>query len=154
MLNYGRATINGIGAQGTVVYTGGASVPQDHQITTGIKIGDSANIQENLDGNGELLGAIVNNKRRRITIDFYPVAVPGTNTQANALAALQNPENWSKVVLAAFDEAFAGQINGDWIYEQGGEPTRDDKGRAKMSLTLFRPLTSPKTVTELTTAAA
>ena len=128
----GKATVNGI--TGTVTYTAivsaGALEAMDASVT------DQADVQKRLDAHGDVKGYRVRNKRKEISVTCLMTVASGTAI-ADAKKAVILPPIVSTVVLAAFDEATGAGINGDYVYEGGGQISYGDDW-AKMTLPLFK----------------
>lgn len=136
----GKASIAGI--NGTVAWTGVASLAAGNHLLQSAKMQDQFDLNELRDQVGEPAGLAKTNHRQEITIDFVPVAVSGTNTIANAKVGLQLPPPLAQVTLASFDEPAGATgfntINGVWAYVGGGEIGLTNEGYAKMTLPLRR----------------
>ena len=143
----GRASIFGIA--GDLTYTG-LAVAADHNVN---EFSDTheANVTENKNGNGELIGMHVADQRLRCTISFFP----DSTTLDGAKGAMKLPGIPSKVVLSNFPDTSAPSlsINGDWIYQAGAQRAFSE-GQARFTLPLVRPLSSPYTVDQLVTPAS
>lgn len=141
----GRATIYG-GTSGTITHTGAAI----NVSVASYSDSDEAQVTENKDANGELIGFHTMDKRRRCTIEFYPNAA----TLADAKAALKWPEIPSKVTLSGFLDTSPASldIDGDWIYTGGASRTLSE-GQARYTLPLFKAKTSSYTATQLVAVA-
>lgn len=140
MISTGRAAI--YGTSGTLSYTGVASANLS-QITESVNSSGSAVIEELRDGDNELIGQGWSDKRETITISFTPIAAAASNTIANAHRASALPQCPGVVTLSSFKESATNTINGTWIYDapESASVRFTAKGKAVMSLTLWRPKT-------------
>jgi len=145
MASTGTATVWGI--DGTITHTGTARKVD----VQGVTLQDAAQVDEFLNGKGQLLGFNSRDQRYSITIELYPKGA----TNAEARAGLTLPAVLSKVTLSGFADGAGtdSDLNGDWIYIGGGSKAWSP-GQARLTLPIFRPLDLPSgvTVTTLTTA--
>ncbi len=143
----GRASVFTI--SGDVQYSG-LAVAADQNVS---EFSDSheANLSENKNGLGELIGFHVADKRLKATITFYP----DSNSVDGAKAALKYPDVLVKVTLSNFPDTATPSllINGDWIYK-GGASRSFSEGQARFTLPIEKPLTSAYTVDQLVAAVS
>lgn len=143
----GRASIFGIA--GDLTYSG-LAVAADHNVN---EFSDTheANVTENKNGSGELIGIYVADQRLRCTISFFP----DSSTLDGAKGSMKLPSIPAKVVLSNFPDTSTPslQLNGDWIYA-GGAQRAFSEGQARFTLPLIRPLSSPYTVDQLVATAS
>lgn len=132
----GNASIFGIA--GDLTYTG-LAVAADHNVS---EYSDTheANVVENKNGNGELIGLYVSDQRNRCTITFFP----DSTTLDGAKGAMKFPSIPSKVTLSNFPDTASPSlgINGDWVYV-GNAQRSHSEGQARFTLPLFKPLSGP-----------
>lgn len=113
----GKATVYGV--KGTLTFTGLASTAA--QIMQSAESTEEADITELRDGENQLKGLVVTNRRDTITIEFFPTTTATPGTVADAKGALELPEIPATVTLAGFDEAESNDLNGSWVYLGGGK---------------------------------
>lgn len=137
----GRATIFG-GTDGTIAVSGSAI----NVSVASFQDNDEAQVTENKDANGELIGFHTMDQRRRCTIEFYPNAA----SIDQAKGALAWPSIPAKVTLSGFVDTLTPSldINGDWIYT-GGASRSFSEGQARYTIPLFKPKSSSYTVSQL-----
>lgn len=145
----GRAVVHGV--SGDITYTGLAA--EADQIPTGMQYEENGNLEKNLDGQGELVGFVATMLHNTCTINFYPTAVSTGNTLANAAKAMLLPSIPSKVTLTGFTEPSTNYLNGEWIYEGGGQ-IQENAGVAQMTLPLNRYPSSAFSSASLCTAVS
>jgi hypothetical protein len=133
-------------------------------------ITDSADVEELMNEQGELIGAAVRNHRQELAIDWNPIGVrtveadgslggpvSGKNALDNAIQGMKVPGVWSKVTLSGLPESATPTLNwnGDWIYKGGASVNTTSDGVAQVSMTLERPVPGegPMTVDELVKTA-
>lgn len=161
------------------VATDAASPHAGHRIGS-IDNAHTADVEELRDSSGELIGAAVRNERMTLDIEFVPTGVRKAdntvdttkNAIANAIQGLAFPgqngatkaEGFTKVEISGVsntgaagggadgtDDADVVGVNGDWIYSEGASRAWDAEGFTTVRMSLMRPLSSPITVTQLTT---
>lgn len=139
---HGKATVNGIGGV-TVTYSAivsaGALDPMSAQVT------DEADVRDRMDGNGEIRGMAVRNKRKTINVTCLASVSPTSQSLADAKKAVIFPLIPSVVTLGGFDEAgaaggvgYSSAINGAYVYKGGGTVDYgDDWVRLVLPLTKY-----------------
>lgn len=136
-----------IGVTGTVTVNAVAL----HLEPQSINLKPSAKTTELTDGNSELVGFDVRDKRLSCQVELIILA----DTSANALAAMAASTDLVKVTLAGFPANTGTDkilINGDWISRPGDISVALGGDMAKISMDLMRPLSSSQTITQLLTA--
>lgn len=152
---HGKATVNGINGTATyaAIASSGALDPMTGQVT------DEADVRDRLDGNGELRGMAVRNKRKTFSITCLASVSPTSQTLSEARKAIIMPLIPSVVILAGFDEApslpgqngYSSAINGAYIYRGGGSVDYgDDWARITLPLVKY----DHETAANLTAAVA
>ncbi len=137
----GRACVYGI--DGTIAYTGRALVtggataalasPQTDMQS--VSLTHDFDTTELPDQSGETIGKAARNSRTTIAIDLFILAPTGTNTDAEAKAAIKLPDPLAIVALASFGNT---SFDGDWNYAGPGSVNLAADGYARVSLTLTR----------------
>ena len=159
MTQYGTATVRG--ADGSVTYNG--TTPAIAALSDAVEVEDRANVEELLNGQGELIGFSKRDVREYATITLMAAG----STLNAAKQALKFPPIPSVIYFTpnAEIESTAKELFGDpaatpaagsefanrWIYVGGGRRSMS-QGVATLQLTCFKAKTSPKTAAELTTA--
>ena len=147
MIETGKATVQGVELTALVTLVSPALDAAAKLEVQGHTVTGGADISRRTDGNGEVQGYALRNKHKAITIDCYMVSAATPGAGDDALKALQLPNECTKVTLANFDET---DLNGDWVYEQGGQILRSPTGEAKITLPLVK--FSHQTAANLTAA--
>jgi hypothetical protein len=132
----GQATVHGI--DGTLAYTGVATTDN---IIDSVNFVDGVKEQEVLDGKGEVVGLKLWQKKRTITIKFYPSEPAAAGAVATAKTNAVLPAIGSKVAIAAMPPvvgtADSAVINSaKWIYAGGGSYDFTREGDLVMTLPL------------------
>jgi hypothetical protein len=100
----------------------------------GATVTDNFDKKEFKNGTGDVVGMTAYNGKQQMVIEM----IASADTIANAELAIKFPTKLQKVILTAFKEVSAGKINGNWIYEGGGQITFANEDVVKIRLPLFR----------------
>ena len=123
----GRAVVFGI--DGTIQYEGVASTGNEVQK---ISFEDQVNRHEHKDRKGEVIGLTFFNRRKKLSIDFYPCAPAGDGAIAEAAENIHLPDPGAKVEIA---DMSGDDLNSEvWIYEGGGTIEYTNEAEVKMKL--------------------
>lgn len=127
----GRAVVFGI--DGTMQYEGVAATGNE---VNKISYEDQVNRHEHKDRKGAVVGLTFFNRRKKLTIDFYPCAPAGDGAIALAAENMALPAPGARVTI----EGMAGpDLNSEnWIYEGGGTREFTNEAEVKMKLTLMQ----------------
>lgn len=144
---FGRVAIKGLG--GTTAYTGTGAVAMDDTtlLSRSLSMSHDMDVIELPDRNGEMVGAVLTNKRKRVTVEFVPTNASGTATEANARDHVVFPtftvgSGAGQVVLTGFGD----DVDGTYNYLGGGSVGFTSEGLASMTLPLVRPEAGPMTI--------
>ena len=149
MKQYGTATVYGI--DGTIQYDAETAIAAFPEAIEGEQ---RVQIEEFLDGYGELIGFRKFDEREYADVTIIPKKIAGTGSLDAAKAALAYPACPCKVTLASLPDSTATDIdhNGEYIYVGGARRTMV-RGAAALRITVFKPKSSALTVDQLITEA-
>lgn len=156
MIQYGNATHWGVDGTGKLNGSGTALDAFVEAID-----GDSrAQIEEFLDGFGELIGFRKRDERLFLNLTLVPKKVAAAGSLAAATAALKYFPIPSRFSLSGFPDNAAfdlwgdltNAVNADYIYV-GGQTRTMARTQAATRITIFRPTSSALTVAQLLTVA-
>ena len=136
MANLLTGTASIYGQTGTIVFAALTSASTSDWLGTGSSYSLDAENKNDLrsPSTGDIIGKQFGGEKETISIDVMAVSKT-THTTANAAAALILPTIPTKVTLASFKAA---AINGDWLYEGGGNIATTADGYVKMTIPLVR----------------
>lgn len=170
MTQYGTASV--VGADGTITYDGSTAIAA---FANNIEQEQRVQIEEFMDGFGELLGFRKADEREYMTLTLIPkavIAAGGTSAKNDALLAMKYPSVPSLIYFTpnsvieiastkdlfgnpAGTPAAGSEFANQWIYVGGARRTfaQGAGGQAALQLVGFKAKSSPLTAAQLVTVA-
>lgn len=141
---FGRVTVKGLPGTTTYTGTGSVSISDSTILNRSLNFTDDAEVIELNDKGGIMVGAVVTNKKKRVTLEFVPTDTGSSQTEADARTNTVLPSHAvavgaSQVTLTGFCTL----VDGVYNYLTGATVGYTSEGLASITMPLVRPEGGP-----------